>query len=472
MDPKIVYCITCKGRAQHIEKTLPLNILDNEGYPNAKFVLLDYNSQDNLSGWVRATRLIDQGKLVVYSFPEAESFKMAHAKNMAHRLGILEGADILVNLDADNFTEPGFASYIAQEFKKNKDIFLWARMIKDKEGRLPRGISGRIAVSRHAFLNAGGYDEKYDTWGPDDKDFTARLRRLGYQAQEIDPKYLRAILHNDRMRFKEYQHVQAITGEDSFEVDAATTIANYGKFGMGMVYRNFDFSRPIVLGEVPTRVFGIGMHKTGTTSLHTALSTLGFDSAHWKSAHWAKAIWKELTTTGKSPTLEKSYAVCDLPMTFLYKELDAAYPGSKFILTTRSENKWIRSVRNHWDPERNKYRRGWNKDAFTHRAHKLLYGQRGFEEGLFLERFRRHNAEVIEYFKNRPGDILVMDMDRKAGWHRLCGFLGQPIPSVAYPVAFQTPETLEEALAKSWFQRMMDFLRNIGRRIKHWSETR
>ena len=305
MDPKIVFAITCKGRVQHIEQTLPKNIKDNEGYSNAKFVLLDYGSQDNLAGYLKSNHQkdISSGRLVVYSFPEAESFKMAHAKNMAHRVGILEGADILVNLDADNYTEYGFASYIAQEFKKSKDIFLWARMIKDKEGRLPRGISGRIVVSKHAFLNAGGYDEKYDTWGPDDKDFTARLRRLGYYAQEIEPKYLRAILHNDRMRFKEYQHVQAETGEDAFDVQSDATIANFGKFGKGVVYRNFDFSRPIVLGDVPTRVFGIGMHKTGTTSLHTALVKLGFDSAHWKSTHWAKAIWKELTTTGKSLTL-------------------------------------------------------------------------------------------------------------------------------------------------------------------------
>ena len=42
---------------------------------------------------------------------------MAHAKNMAHRLGIIEGADILCNLDADNFTGPGFASYIAEQMQ-------------------------------------------------------------------------------------------------------------------------------------------------------------------------------------------------------------------------------------------------------------------------------------------------------------------------------------------------------------------
>src|SRR5277367_4884887 len=145
---------------------------------------------------------------MVYSFPDAGPFKMAHAKNMAHRLGILEGADILVNLDADNFTGWGFAEYIAAAFEsyynQKQDVFMWAKMIK---GQLPRGINGRIAVSKDAFLKVGGYDEQFHTWSPDDKDFNLRLRRLGYKPVEIDPSYLNAIRHNDKIRFKEYEHV-------------------------------------------------------------------------------------------------------------------------------------------------------------------------------------------------------------------------------------------------------------------------
>ena len=55
-----------------------------------------------------------------------------------------------------------------------------------------------------------------------------------------------------------------------------------------------------------------------------------------------------------------------------------------------------------------------------------------------MARFRRHNAEVLEYFKNRPDDLLVMDMDAGAGWPQLCGFLKKSIPGVPYPVQFVT----------------------------------
>ncbi len=436
----IVFCTTCKGRTQHLEQTLPKNLQDNERYPDCKFVILNYNSQDHLLDYLNSNHKasIDSGRVVVYSFHGPEVFHMAHAKNVAHRLGILEGATVLVNLDADNYTGPDFAEYIASRFRAEEDIFLWARMIQHGENRTPRGISGRIAVSVKAFLNVGGYDEKYDTWGPDDKDFNFRLRRLGYAAREMDRCFLEAVRHNDKMRFREFPHAR----DTSYEFDGVSastnTIVNFGKFGKGVVFRNSDCT-PMELGDVPTRIFGIGMHKTATTSLHAALKILGFDSAHWESAHWAKAIWEEMNEHGRSLTLEKSYAVSDLPITIMYRQLDAAYPGSKFILTVRNEGAWLESVRNHWSHEHNRFREAWSKDPFTHRIHKEIYGQKGFDADLFLARYRKHNADVREYFKGRPGDLLVMDVDRKSGWPALCGFLKRSIPAVPYPRQFVTP---------------------------------
>src|ERR1700677_460359 len=170
--PTIVFCTTCKGRVAHIEKTLQQNMQHNAGYANCKFVLLNYNSPDHLDEYLKFVHDLNIlfGYLTVYSHHEPGPFRMAHAKNMAHRLGIIEGGDILVNLDADNFTGPNFAEYIAEQFTKEPNGYLFAQMIREGPNRTPRGILGRIVVSKDAFLNAGGYDEKYSTWGPDDKD--------------------------------------------------------------------------------------------------------------------------------------------------------------------------------------------------------------------------------------------------------------------------------------------------------------
>ena len=428
----IVFCTTCKGRLQHLQKTLPKNLADN---PEARIVVLSYNDQDGLAEWLKTAHAqdIESGRLVVYEYKESVPFRMAHAKNMAHRCGAMEGGDILVNMDADNYAEPGFAKYVAKHFERD-NIFLWSRMIKG--GKMPRGISGRIAMTRHAFMLAGGYDEKYLTHSPDDKDLNARLRRLGFDAVEIEAPYLKAILHCDKMRYKEYPHAAAQSNqEDSYYISREVTVVNNGNVGCGLVWRNFA-SEPIAIKPFPTRIWGIGMHKTATTSLHTALKKLGIKSAHWQTAHWAKAVYREMNNGGRSPTLERFYAACDLPITLLFRQLDVAYPGSKFILTFREETNWLTSVRKHWSPKHNQFREQWDSDAFSHRIHEVLYGRRDFDASTMLARYVRHNAEVRAYFKDRPGDLLVMNMDEGHGWQELCDFVGAPIPDEPYPQAY------------------------------------
>lgn len=437
-DPTIVFCTTCKGRTQHLRQTLPANIADNADYANAKFLVLDYGDPGELAAYIRDFHAgsLESGRVVYYRYPDAGQFRMAHAKNMAHRLGILEGADVLVNLDADNFTGEGFARYVADQFiaANGERILLWANMIKEGPERTPRGISGRIAVTPQSFLLVGGYDEKYRDWSPDDKDFDARLRRLGHHRVAIDRKYLQTVPHNDKTRFREYPHLMAQAyrgGEDSMAINQENTIANYGEIGIGTVYPKSG-QWPLEIRRVPTRIFGIGLHKTATTSLHRAMKILGVNSAHWENAHWARAIFDEMRSERRSRTLEHHYALCDLPIPLLFRELDEAYPGSKFILTVRDEQEWIASVRNHWS-KNNRFRAAWDTDPFTHRVHRALYGQKWFDETVFLERYRRHNAEVLEYFKDRQSDLLVMNMSAGAGWMRLCAFLGYPIPDESYP---------------------------------------
>jgi len=437
----IVFCTTCKGRTQHLELTLAQNIRDNpEQY--AKFIVLDYNSEDSLADFIQNNfqEELHSGKLIFYQFKEQTSFKMAHAKNMAHRLGILEGAEILVNLDADNYTGKGFANFIKNKFDEyGNEIYLWAKMIKKGENRLPRGISGRIVVSKNAFLNVGGYDEKYNTYSPDDKDFNARLARVGYNGIQIENEYLRAILHNDKMRFREYRHVQNNIDEDDFKINQNSRVVNYGNIGLGTVYKNFT-DIPIELKKIPTRIFNIGLHKTATNSFHCAMQILGFSSGHWKNAHWAKKIWQDMTEIGTSITLEKNYALSDLPIPVIYRELDKGYPNSKFILTIRDENNWIESIKKHWNPEYNKFKNNWNHDPFSHKIHKILYGQKGFDQQIFLERYRKYNKEVIDYFKDRNEDFLILNMDNKEEnhWIALCNFLNMEIPNLEYPKEYES----------------------------------
>jgi hypothetical protein len=437
----IGFVTTCKGRAQHVKQTLPVNLANNQ---ISKFVILDYGSDDDLIPYLKTEQktAIASGRLTVYSYQTSEPFHVAHAKNMAARLGILEGADILVTLDADNFTGPEFDRFISDKFKE-PGIFLCPdypliRSLPWGPDRPNRGFAGRLAVRAQEFIKAGGYNEAYNTWRGEDIDFNARMGRMGYTTRHIDNCFLHTIPHSAQTRFKEYPHARQYESLGAWKIAGREndTVVNYGQFGMGTVFRNFD-SWPITLAPVPTRVFGIGLHKTATTSLHKAFQILGFDSLHWGTGE-APLIWQEMKTLGKSKTLERFYALCDLPIPLLYQRLDESYPGSKFILTIRDEGKWLKSVEGLWDEKRNPTRWMWDAWPFSHHIHTALYGQREFDAAVMLERYRRHNAEVRAYFKYRPQDLLVMDMEKADHWIALCRFLNQPIPQIPYPCEYVT----------------------------------
>jgi len=448
MPPTIAFCTTCGNRLQHLRKTLPSNLRENEDYAALRFVLLDYGSRDGMAEFVKTNHQadIDSGR-VSYWRMEAPFFRMSHAKNVAHRLGLLAGADILVNIDADNFTGPGFAKYVAEKFAKASEsedaIFLRPRQNHVGPGRRvnerqPVGSAGRIAISRAAFYQAGGYDEVFDGWNPDDLDLAARLERLGYARHGIPRFYLRPIQHDDKVRFANYPPggpTNMVEAAQAFELDGRDdlTIANWGNVGVAEVWKNG--TERLELKPIATRVFGIGMNKTATSSLSTALHRLGFDVAHWESPHWARRIYRELRWEGRSRTLEGYYCLGDMPFDLLFREVDRAYPGSKFILTIRDEASWLRSIEQHF----RRFTDGWRPDGFTFEIHQAIWGRTDFDRETFIRRFRQHNAAVVNHFRNRPDDLLVMDMSAGAGWAELCRFLDRPVPSAPYPVEFVSP---------------------------------
>ena len=329
---------------------MPANLAGNR---DALVVLLDYSSGDGLSEYVWEHHKADlaSGGLVYYSCPGQRFFRMAHAKNMAHRLAIGEGAQILANIDADNFVGDGFAGKVIERFARAAEdgeaIFLRTRQALGPcmdGGRVGWDCFGRIVASRNAFLAVGGYDERYACWSPDDKDFTRRLTQAGWVRHGLPRQSMRTIEHDDRLRFANYAPGQPRnTGEsharfDSFFTDerVAETVVNAGAIGCGVVYRNFD-PTPIELNPLPTRIFGVGMHKTATKSLAAAARILGFDGVHWPSVAWVRQAYDQIKGNGASALIDGVYCAMDLPVTLFWRELDAAYPGSKFILTVRDE---------------------------------------------------------------------------------------------------------------------------------------
>lgn len=108
-------------------------------------------------------------------------------------------------------------------------------------------------------------------------------------------------------------------------------------------------------------------------------------------------------------------AVEDMPWPLLFRELDSAFPGSKFILTVRDTERWYTSIANHFGSNPN-------------HVEQLTYGEDaphpvGHEER-YKSVYEAHNEAVRTYFADRPGDLLEFWLERGDGWPELAGFLG------------------------------------------------
>ena len=90
------------------------------------------------------------------------------------------------------------------------------------------------------------------------------------------------------------------------------------------------------------KIFGIGFHKTGTTSLMRALKILGYSckgSFGISDPDISRNVYERAFSQ-----VDKFDTFIGHPWTIIFRELDEKYPGSKFILTLRPTEKWIASV--------------------------------------------------------------------------------------------------------------------------------
>ena len=153
---KISFCTVCMNRLHHLKKTLPKNIKDNRSYGNIEFVVLNYNSKDKLDEWIKTemSEYIANGILKYIVTREPEHFLRSHSKNIAAKYAT---GDIVCNVDADNYIGKGFADYIHQKFKENKNSYLAV----DRQ-TATMDCFGRICLLKDDFILLKGYDENME----------------------------------------------------------------------------------------------------------------------------------------------------------------------------------------------------------------------------------------------------------------------------------------------------------------------
>lgn len=168
------------------------------------------------------------------------------------------------------------------------------------------------------------------------------------------------------------------------------------------------------------KVFCVGFQKTGTSSMRDALHHLGYEVA---GVYGRDKSLEQLRETYVRQGLEiaKDYdAVEDMPWPLIFRELDRAFPGSKFILTRRDTDRWYRSIASHFG-------------ANPYHIQQLTYGDDApapvGHEARYRQVYEGHNRSVIDHFAGRSGDLLVMELEKGDGWAKLGAFLDVAVPA-------------------------------------------
>ena len=220
MNHKISFCTVCMNRLSHLQQTLPENIADNQDYPNVEFLVLDYNSTEDVGGWIKTKMRphLDSGVLTYIRVEGPKYFHRSHSRNLA--LKMAQG-DIVVNLDADNYAGKGFASYLNQRFLEEEHIFLSPELSStDKLGSF-----GKVSLRKKDFLAIKGYDESISGYGFEDTDFYERLKNHGLKERKLTQRaFLKAISHgheeriNNQKNFKDLHQIFGKLTKESAEL--------------------------------------------------------------------------------------------------------------------------------------------------------------------------------------------------------------------------------------------------------------
>jgi hypothetical protein len=201
------------------------------------------------------------------------------------------------------------------------------------------------------------------------------------------------------------------------------------------------------------KVIGAGLPRTATTTQMVALEMLGFapcyhmrnvlmdlenELPHWEAALDGNADWDAV--------FGDSQSTCDFPSSRFYADLMEHYPDAKVILTVRSGEGWVRSMRETvWGV--------FFGDSVLHhvsdaravvdplwRRYTDLMNSMNWEEGGAMTGDHHSDAGLIEIMdrwndqvqRTVPADRLLV-WDPKEGWGPLCEFLEVDVPDSPLP---------------------------------------
>ncbi|MBI2805335.1 MAG: glycosyltransferase [Planctomycetes bacterium] len=184
--PELCLITTCMGRLAHLQKTLPTAV----ALPDCTCVVVDYSCPERSGDWVEQT----YPQVKVVRVPGRTRFNPARARNAGANHA---EAPWLCFFDADGLLSPHFAERMLPVLRSSHFYAM------DAPGNSPN-VAGTVICPRSDFLRIGGYDEVFEGWGGEDRDFYARLRFHRLQRDVIPAELVTSIPHDDDQRVQHF----------------------------------------------------------------------------------------------------------------------------------------------------------------------------------------------------------------------------------------------------------------------------
>ena len=212
----------------------------------------------------------------------------------------------------------------------------------------------------------------------------------------------------------------------------------YRKIKINFIKIKRNYFYPIVLKN-KTKIFCIGLNKTGTTTLKQAFIDLNFVIGNQRDAERLLPYYVNNDFNPIIKYCETGQFFQDIPFSCpnTYKHIDKAYPNSKFILTIRDNpEQWYNSLVNFHAKKFGNGKIPTKEDLEKATYIENGYGWKAFSnifktpeddiynKKILVDFYNNYNNEIKEYFKNRENDFIIINVAVEDDYKKLVNFLG------------------------------------------------
>ena len=194
---------------------------------------------------------------------------------------------------------------------------------------------------------------------------------------------------------------------------------------------------------MPLNIIGAGFGRTSTYSLKLAFETLGFGPCYHlfeiRDNPALLSVWQD-AVKGQLPVWETAFqgysSQVDWPGAYYWKELHAAFPQAKVILSVREPESWyeslqatiVRSITIGRDADPDLHKRAV-ADMVYQTIHEGLFGGDMTTKEHVLKTYHQHIEEVQRTVPAKQ----LLTYQVSDGWAPLCEFLEVDMPKIDFP---------------------------------------